>query len=368
MRVALNARILSAKQLRGWSRYTASLIKALSFLDLEILLMTDRDLNEDLLDGADKKRIKVVQRKASNYLLWEQLVLPRLCQEQSVDVLHCPINYGLPVLGGFKKVLTLHDAIESSFYGDLSYSLRERVQRMYLKSIYYSSRRSADAIITVSESARRDITSYYGVPSSSMDVIYEGADEVFQNRQDLKLDPSKREAFFFYAGGYEERKNIPLLIEAFSKITSPSVRLVLAGGGSQSEVTKSWINSHGVAPRVDTLGWVSDERLAGLYRDCLAFVYPSFAEGFGLQAVEAMSCGAPVLAARSGSLPEVIGWEETLFDPHSVSSLVSIMKKILNNEARDKAIAHSLARSQSFSWEKAAKKHYNLYGRLLKVS
>ena len=116
MKVAFNARTLSAPQLRGWSRYTSNLVRELTQLGVKVYLFSDRPLNEDMLKGCDSQNLVLVSERGYLYLDWEQRILPQLCQTYPIDILHCPINYGLPWRKNCPQVLTLHDAIEKVFY------------------------------------------------------------------------------------------------------------------------------------------------------------------------------------------------------------------------------------------------------------
>ena len=111
--------------------------------------------------------------------------------------------------------------------------------------------------------------------------------------------------------------------------------------------------SLGIAERVSFVGFVPDEDLAHLYSASLAFVLPSFLEGFGLPAVEAMACGAAVIASDRGSLPEVVGGAGHLFDPSDLEALTPALRHLATDETyREELRAQSLDRSRDFQWEK----------------
>ena len=112
----------------------------------------------------------------------------------------------------------------------------------------------------------------------------------------------------------------------------------------------------GVADRVHFTGYVSDEDLAHLYAACQAFVFPSYLEGFGLPAVEAMACGAPVVASDRGSLPEVLAGAGELFDPDDTSALVACLRRVLGDaDYREELRSRGLKRAAGFSWERSAR-------------
>ena len=133
LQIGINARTLATQSIRGWSRYTANLIRELSHTEIMLYLFSDRTINESLLEGSNKKNIQIIIEKKKPYLLWEQMTLPKLCKEYQVDLLHCPIHFGLPFRGVCPQVVTLHDAIEIAFY-DKKMSITEKMDlELYLR-------------------------------------------------------------------------------------------------------------------------------------------------------------------------------------------------------------------------------------------
>ena len=166
--------------------------------------------------------------------------------------------------------------------------------------------------------------------------------------------------FILYTGGADERKNLSRLIEAYALL--PSFRpyqLVLAGHMPASRIRelKNAAETANLAPAsIIFLGYVSDAELVALYRQCALFVFPSLQEGFGLPPLEAMACGAPVIAANATSLPEVVGLPAALFDPTSVKAIQEKMLSALTDSAfRAQLIAHGLTQARRFSWDNSAK-------------
>src|SRR5262249_50972466 len=157
VKVAFNARLLVAPTLRGWNRYTVNLLAQLPALGVELFLYGDRPLHESHLarlpEGSYQVRIG-----AMRYPLWEQYWLPRQCERDRVDLLHCPLNFGLPLWSPCPRVLTLHDAIEQVYYAPKQ-SWRESLRPAALSARLYHwvARRSADHVLTVSEHARGDL-------------------------------------------------------------------------------------------------------------------------------------------------------------------------------------------------------------------
>lgn len=361
MKIAFNARTLATDQVRGWSRYTSHLITELSNLGVDLYLFTDREINQSLLSQANQKKIQVVRKSGFSYIDWEQRVLPKLCSQHKIDILHCPINYGLPLFKQCKQVLSLHDAIEVAFYGQ-NKTFKEclNTRSLYMRALYKISQLASDAIITVSHHAKSDLIKYYSLPEDKIHVIYEASD--------LPVDKSDsygfKNPYFFYVGGFEERKNIPFLIEAFAKLSKLNVDLVLAGGGDTSSL-QALVEDLGIKERVHFTGWVEDKNLYNLYKHAHAFVYPSYYEGFGLQIVEAMSADCPVLCSDKTSLPEIYGFKDGTFDPNDISSLVQLMERSFNDKFYQQLKEWSAKRKDKFSWEKTARQTLTVYESLL---
>lgn len=371
MKVAFNARTLSAPQLRGWSRYASNLLRELSHAGVQIYLFSDRKLNEELLKDCSKKNLEVIVKRGFLYLDWEQRVLPSLCEEYNIDILHCPINYGLPIRRNWKQVLTLHDAIEKAFYDQFK-SLLEKMsfEHLYIRGLHKLSQACSDKIITVSHHAASDLQKYYGVSPKKVEVIYEAADPIFNqsvNKEgiDLKTKFNIGEEYLFYVGGLEKRKNIEFLFQAIAQSVHKPM-LVVAGGGVEIDFFRKLSTQLGISQRVKFLGWVEDKDLPSLYHHARAFVYPSLYEGFGLQLVEAMAQSCPVLCANVTSLPEIWGTDEGTFDPTNIKSLASLVDRVMVDESYyNKLKEWSSERHKDFSWSKTAQKTIDLYRSLL---
>ena len=169
--------------------------------------------------------------------------------------------------------------------------------------------------------------------------------------------------FVLHTGGSDERKNLPRLIEAYAALPAglrTSHQLVFAGKMSKGDIARFQHIAYSCGLRGDELiftGYVRDEELVQLYNLCDLYVFPSWHEGFGLPALEAMTCGAPVIASNTTSLPEVIGFAEALFDPLDVAAITQKIKKVLENDTfRTRLREHGLQQAKKFSWDKTAKR------------
>ena len=235
--------------------------------------------------------------------------------------------------------------------------------RNYYRRIGYL--KKASLLLAISEFSRREGMEYLEYPAERIVAISSAIEESFKPRPpDMKEEARLRrkfgigDAFLMYTGGADERKNLPRLIEAYALLKSDlraDVQLVFVGKIPQP--VKAELRAHadrlGVEEaRLRFTDYVSDDELLSLYSMCDAFVFPSWHEGFGLPALEAMACGAPVICANAGSLPEVVGWQDAMFDPLNVSAISAKIAQVLEDaNFRQQLREHGMQQSQKFSWD-----------------
>jgi len=214
-----------------------------------------------------------------------------------------------------------------------------------------------------------------GISLDDIDVITEAADPVFKPIKCIQLRSQVREKYFIpkdaryviYVGGLAPHKNLTGFVKGMSLAIGrggiDDLHFVLIGDPegdgfhSNYQELLSVIKQHACLDgKVHFTGYISDEELVVLYSDALAVTMPSFSEGFGLPAVEAMACHVPVLATKAGSIPEVVGDAGLYFDPYKIEEISEAIfqmasDKVLLKELRQKAIK----RAALFSWSYAAK-------------
>ncbi|MEH1928094.1 glycosyltransferase family 4 protein [Nostoc sp.] len=376
MRVAFNARILSSPTLRGWNRYTINLLVELSSLDIQLFLYSDSPLHESHLIKLPKDGYQVYVAPPMHYVFWEQYWLPKQCEKDKVDILHCPMNFGLPWSSLCPRVLTLHDAIDQVYYfQDKPWYQQFSLTNIQNKIYHWIARNQADHIITVSQYSKQDIIKYLHIPKDKITVIYEAADAGFHKqitqteRLQVRSKYQLQLPYIVYIGGWEKRKNIPFLIKAFVEANLDGVELVLAGGKDEQRDTFVELGkSLGIANRLRLLGWVDDADLPVLYAEAICLVYPSEYEGFGLQLCEAMAVGCPVLAARSTCLPEVLGDGGEAFSLSETTELANLLQRL----KKDKSYYNNLVnkakkRSYEYNWKITARQTEEVYKKILSI-
>ena len=275
---------------------------------------------------------------------------------------------------GCRKVITVFDLIHARM--DCGNSRRHPTTDMIRRAAD-----EADRIIAISENTKKDIMEFLHVPESRIEVIYLGGDHIIRTSgvsNSGKIAGSLLRGldrpFVLYVGdrkGYKGYKNFSTLLKAFSAWnTNREFLLVCAGGGAKwSDEHLRMIAQHGAHERLRLFPFVSDEELRELYTRAYCFVIPSLYEGFGIPPVEAMSCGAPVLAARSSSITEVVGNAGLYFDPLCVEELRMLFDRLAGDEGLRSALrSKGLERSRLFTWEMTARKTFELYRSVVNTS
>lgn len=239
---------------------------------------------------------------------------------------------------------------------------------------WYDSRighlRRADLLLSISASSGQEAKDHLNVPDHAVVNISTACDDHFRPMAVSQADHAHlqqtygiEKPFVMYTGDIDERKNIKGLFRAFAGLPVDLRQnhvLVLVGKQIAIErerfvalAQKQGLRSH----ELIFTGYVTDEELALLYNACTLFVFPSWHEGFGLPALEAMACGKAVIAANSSSLPEVIGREDALFAPRDDAAMAAKMAEVLGNPAFRAALErHGLEQAKKFSWQESARR------------
>jgi glycosyltransferase involved in cell wall biosynthesis len=301
-------------------------------------------------------------------ILWEQAFSPLECLSRRLDVFHSTA-YVLPLICPTRSVVTVHD---------LTFMLMpeafRRGNRAYLTTMTRLAVHRADRVIAVSESTKRDVVRLLGVPESKVTVIYHGIEPEFR-----PLPPDEVAAFrtrhglpdryALYVGTLEPRKNLPNLLRAYALARSKrgvTAPLVLGGGkGWGYESIFQLVEELGLRDSVRLPGYLPLADLPLWYNGASLFVYPSRYEGFGMPALEAMACGAPVLTTRASSLPEVVGDAGLLVGPDDVEGMADAIAAVLNGGTLGERLrSDGLGRAGGFSWAEAAKQTVAVYREL----
>ncbi len=362
---------------RGFGRFTRELLKALlkRQTGLRYTLVFDQAPPDGLPAGADilyagtRRTLNEStsgERSRSILDLWR---LGRAVRKARFDVFFFPAVYSyFPIPSRVPCVICYHDCTAERFP---EYLFPNKVNHLLWRAKTALALRQTTRAMTVTETSARDIETLLKAPRERIDVVTEGANPAFRvlaqsagaavrPRYGARADDD----LLVTLGGMNAHKNILGLLKAMPEIIArrPGVRLAIVGDtsgkGFWDNVPElmAFVGAHPpLSEHVRFTGYLADAEVAELLNGADALVFPSLWEGFGLPAVEAMQCGAPVLASRRGSLPEVIGDAGLFFDPEDPAEIAACVLRFLADlPLRARLRDAALARARLFSWERAA--------------
>src|SRR5262245_834079 len=335
MRVAVDATALSLSS-GGLARYTAELVSALTaqFPEDEYHLISDQT----------RKPRNLFERR---WWLWG---LHREMERLDADIFH-GTNFAVPYLSSRPSVLTLHDL--SPWLDRSWHYAADRVRRRTPLLIKLG---LATMILTDTRAVRQQAIEYFRIHPERIVAVPLAAPVRFQPTV-LKRGGDAAIPYFLFVGTLEPRKNIPFLVDAWRPVRDRyGVHLILAGRRRQDFPRLP------AEPGLRILGEVPDAELAALYSGALAFVYPSLYEGFGLPVLEAMQCGACVIASNDPSIGEVVGDAGPRLDPRDGRAWTeALMACVAGGDWIERCRESSLARARECSWERTARLTREVY-------
>jgi len=367
VRIGIDARILGYRQ-GGIAQYVLHLLAALSAIDSATDYYVLHSRRE-----RDRRRFGPNFRPAT---LWtpphhrlERWSLGMEVSRLGLDLLHSP-DFIPPAFGARRFVVTVHD-LNFIYYPQF---LTVESRRYYADQIAWAVRK-AHHVLTNSETTRRDVIRLLDVPLEKVTTTYLAADPTFRplpqptvretlNRYGL------RSGYLLFVGTLEPRKNLPGLFTAYRRLLDRRVTdapLVVVGGrGWLCEEVFASLEDLRLTDRVRFLDAVPNADLPALYNGASLLALPSFYEGFGLTALEAMACGTPVVISDRGALPEVVGEAGVQVDPDDPEGIAEGMAAVLcDPDLRQRLERLGKARAAEFSWERTARETLEVYRRVL---
>ncbi len=288
-------------------------------------------------------------------VLTQQGILPWLAIHYKISILYSPSPF-FSFFSPTKKVITVHDAAYEHFpeYRNIFYKL-------YLRSSLFLSRFLCQSIVTVSHFSKNELRNHYKFSENSIFVIPGGPPDPSIKIKETSsvLDRfSLKNPFFFYIGTTRPRKNLHGLLLAFQQFQKnhPNIKLVLAGTVDNSfEDIQDMIQRLKIESSVRQLGFISEQEKIALYQSCVAFVFPSLYEGFGLPILEAQQYGAPVITSNTTAIPETAGETVYYIDPTNNAELAKAMEILLrDSRLRENLIRCGHENILRFSWKRTA--------------
>jgi glycosyltransferase involved in cell wall biosynthesis len=366
MRVALNGLFLQ-EPATGTGHYLRELVAAMRALaphDTFILLAPKPDITSPASVMVTPTRLG---QENFAKLEFEQVTFPRAAQKNRFDLAHVP-HFGPPLFSAVPTLVTIHDLIPLVLP---AYRGSTRVQ-LYTKLASAAAQR-ARAILADSEASARDIEKHLRIPRAKIHVVYLAAHPRFDANIEqgeltrVRAKYNLPEQFVLYLGGFDVRKNVARVVEAFSRLDNGDWRLVLAGKLPERDSAffpdpRRLAVENKIADRAVFPGFIAESDKPALYALARVLMYASHYEGFGLPPLEAMACGTPVICANTSSLPEVVGDAGISLAPDDGDAWRDALRVVLNDDARWAQLrAAGLQQAHRFSWERAARETLDVY-------
>lgn len=387
MKIGINASF-SRKPYSGIGQVTISFLRKLISEEAknkkqknkhEFILYLEEDLPKgfELPKNFQKKIFLPIYKRDDliRKIWWEKYLLPKKIKRDRCDIFFSLYQCPTILNNDIKHLMLVHDIIPSLFREYLDNSRKKQYQKLTEEAI-----KKADKILTVSNRTEKDLIQQLGISADKISLNYISIDEVYQKKisaeknkkilKKYKLNPG----YIFAGGGMEVRKNIEGVIRAYQILLEKNKKtffveampkLVIYGkelpGLSLATDARKIIKELKMTKFVKLLGAVPQDDMPILFKNALFFVYPSHYEGFGMQILESMSQGTPVISSKNSSLPEV-GMDSVLYcHAYDVEEIAYVMRKVLTEAALRKVLSErGYNRSKLFSWEKFTKKFYHI--------
>lgn len=358
--IAIDARKIKSST----GRYVLELVQNLEKIDTtnkyKVLVLA----NEADYYKPTNPNFEVVVADFAHYTLAEQLGFNTFLRSLNVDLVHFYMPQQ-PLLYTRPAVTTVHDLnlvrVTENDMHPLELFIKKNIFKFLLNRVAHRTKH----IITPTEFTKDDLVNWAHINPDKVTVTYEGVTPV---EKTAPVEGYENVPFLVHLGRAEPYKNNRRMIEAHQRLirTKPELRLVIIGAIDElRQADIDWVKKNNYN-NVDFLGWLTDEQAAWLFQRAVAYVGPSYMEGFGLPALEAVQQGAPVVSANTTCSPEVLGGAAHYFDPFSVDDITRAINDVLtNSELRNALIENGKSQIAKYSWQKMAEQTLEVYRNVL---
>ncbi|MCS7191473.1 MAG: glycosyltransferase family 4 protein [Armatimonadetes bacterium] len=301
---------------------------------------------------------------------WMRLIVPIWLWCDRIDLVHFYLSY-VPTLARWTPAKTMVTVCDVMWLDDINF-IDPPSRKFILKGVLPSLQKRTDHFIAISEATKLELMSKLGIPSERISIVLPYTDESWRPYPDAKEAVRKfyglDKDFFLFVGTAKPNKNVGRLLDAFAGLRSkyPEAQLVMAGF-----VLPFWNETQRILkgePGVRWLEYVPDEHLPLLYSSCIALVSPSINEGFGLPLLEAMACGAAVIAGNTGAQPEVVGDAGLLVEPFNTEAIFEAMLALWEDASlRAKLKQRAIERAKIFNMQQTLSQLLSAYEEALKL-
>lgn len=364
MKVVVNTRFLLKDKLEGIGWFTYETLKIITRKNPEVkfIFLFDRPYHKDFIFGDNVKPIVIPPPARHPFLwyVWFEMAVPLVLKLEKPDLFLSTDNF-LSLNTKVPTTMVIHDLAFEHYPNYLN-----KAALNFYKYFVPRYARRAKRIATVSNYTKNDIINSYHIDSGKIDVVFNGADEIYQpitekKQMEARRIYSKGKEYFLFVGAIQPRKNIVNLFKAFDKFKQTDqkeTKLIIVGrkGWSTDEIYHTY-KSMEFKKEVIFTGRVSNTELKHLYGAARALTFIPYFEGFGIPIIEAQQCECPVITSNVTSMPEVANGSALLVDPYSIDSITEGLQKMSTDEnLRQDLIEKSRINIQKYSWEKTADK------------
>jgi glycosyltransferase involved in cell wall biosynthesis len=373
MHVALNGWFWHRPE-TGSGQYIRRLVNGLRLHSPEsdFLVFLPTELSEE--DQSNLHFVSVpIKQTALNKVFWEQNIMPRLAIQHGANLLHTPY-WAPPFSQKIPNIVTIHDLIPllmPEYHGNA-------LVRIYTAFVSATTFR-ASMILTDSIASLDDIHIHLHIPETKIRAIHLAVDSIYHpnpepNDGDVLQSLSLQPGYILYLGGFDRRKNLGTVVNAFKIVrrTSPQTILVIAGKPPENDsqftpdprrlATQAGLSEN----EVRILGFVPESMKPALYRNACVFVFPSIYEGFGYPPLEALACGIPVVGSETSSLPEVVGDAGVLLPPDDTQGMADAIIHIITDQRLHIALcARAIQQATQFTWQNTAARTFEAYKEII---
>jgi len=391
MRIGVDATCWSNR--RGYGRFARALLTATLAVDRanEYVFFTDQPAEEfPMPDNVEVVRISAsvptLQAASADgrRSVGDMWAVSRAISGRKLDLFFFPSVYSyVPLTGATPELVTIHDVIPEMFPEMVFPTWRSK---MFWRAKVSLACMQARRILTISEFSRRKLSEVLGIRQERIRVVNEAGDPVFRRVPSLDPRPLYQRLgipvgtpFVSFVGGFSPHKNLPMLLEVFAEVSSApecrELRLVLAGDFqgdaffSCYNELKQKVDAAGLGQRVLFPGYMPDEELLALLNLTTALALPSFSEGFGLPAVEAAACGAPVLVTTESPLPGLLGEGAIALAPEDRAGWSAALGRVVRDEPLRKRMSEAgLKAAAALSWENSGRQLLEVFNEVPRVN
>lgn len=367
MKIAVNTRLLLKDKLEGIGWFSCETLKRITQAhpEHEFYFIFDRKYHPDFIFSSNVKPVVIAPqaRHPFLYATWFDVSIPYLFQKIKPDLFLSPDGY-LSLRSSVKSLPVIHDINFEHYPKDLP-----KLTQAYYHYFFPRFAKKATRIATVSEYSKEDIVKTYGINPGKIDVVYNGANEMYQpvNEQrkvQTRSIYAKGSDYFLFVGALHPRKNLANLFRAFDlfkKKTGLDTNLMIVGKKKWwTEEIQAAYKKMEYKKEVIFTGRLATVELKNVIASSLALTYVSYFEGFGIPILEGMYCDTPVITSNVTSMPEVGGDAVVTVDPFSFESIADGMISIAKDpKLRETLVERGRERRKMFSWDKTADRLWN---------